>query len=119
MEIEIRKIKESGTVDECLVLRATAACDTGNFLVFDETFDDDTVSNKLIHLFIFPSHQIKEGDFIWLYTHKEGEYATHRNTSNTTTHKFYWGLGNSIWNKSGDKVYIVHYDEWVTRSLEG
>ena len=89
------------------------------FLVFDETFNDgNTVSNKQRHLFIFPSQQIEEGDFIWLFTHKEGEYATHKNTSNTTTHKFYWGLGNSIWKKSGDKVYVVHYDEWIMKSLE-
>lgn len=119
MEIEIRKIRESGTENECLVLRATAACDTGSFLVFDETYNDDnTVSNKQRHLYIFPSHHIEEGDFIWLFTHKEGEYATHKNTSNTITHKFYWGLGNSIWNKDGDKVYVVHYDEWIMKSFE-
>ena len=119
MELEIRKIRNAGTEEEYLILRVNADCNSGNFLVFDETYgDDDVALNKLRHLYIFTAHQLNEGDFIWLYTHKEGEYATHHNTSNTTTHKFYWGLANSIWNHDGDKVYVVHYDEWIMKTLE-
>lgn len=119
MELEIRKIKNAGTEEEYLILRANADCNTGNFLVFDETYDEEGIaSNKFRHLYIFPSHPISQGDFIWLYTHKEGEYATHNNTSGTITHKFYWGINNSIWNHDGDKVYVVHFDEWIMKTLE-
>lgn len=119
MELEIRRIRNQGTEDECLVLRVNADCDAASFLVFDETYDEERqVSNKLRHLYVFSSCPLANGDFIWLFTHKTGEYATHTNTSNTTTHKFYWGLGNSIWNNKGDKVFVVHYDEWIMKSVE-
>ena len=119
MELEIRRIKNAGTEDECLVLRVNAECNSGNFLVFDETYQNDqTVSNKLRHLYIFAPYTLRLGDFVWLFTHKVGEYSTHRNTSGTTTHKFYWGLDNSIWNQNGDKVYVVHYDEWIMKVLD-
>lgn len=119
MELEIRRIKNAGTEEECLVLRVNSECNSGNFLLFDETYiADNTTSNKARHLYIFAPHALQEGDFIWLFTHKEGEYSTHHNTSNTTTHKFYWGLGNSVWNNNGDKIYVVHYDEWIMKSKE-
>lgn len=119
MDLEIRRIKNAGTVEECLVLRVKEDCNSGDYLVFDETYNEDgSVSNKLRHLYIFDSHSLSEGDFIWLFTHKEGHYDTHKNKSKTTTHKFYWGLGNSIWNQEGDKVYVIHYVEWMMKTLE-
>ena len=119
MDIEIRKIKNAGTEDEYLILRATKACDIGNYLVFDELSSaSDTASGKLRHLYIFPSQPLSEGDFIWLYTHKQGIYDTHKNTSGTITHKFYWGVGHAIWKTEGDKVYLVHYNEWVVKTIE-
>ena len=119
MDLEIRRIKNAGTEEECLVLFVKEDCNSGNYLVFDETYNEDgSVSNKLRHLYIFDSHSLNKGDFIWLFTHKEGHYDTHINKSKTTTHKFYWGLGNAIWNQEGDKVYVIHYDEWLMKSFE-
>lgn len=119
MDLELRRIKNAGTEDEYIVLRVNADCDSGNYLVFDKASNEtETSSRKPNHLYIFASHSLNEGDFIWLYTHKEGVYATHKNTSNTTTHKFYWGLGNPICNKDGDKVFVVHFDEWIMKKYE-
>lgn len=115
MDLIIRRIKDAKSSEERLVLYANTDCNTSNYMVFDETFNNDGgKSDKLRHLFLFPPQLIKAGDFVWLYTHKKGSYDTHHNTSGTTTHKFYWGLEAPIWNKDGDKAYIVHYDDWAS-----
>lgn len=112
MDLKLVKLKDIQTDDERVVIKALSKCNLNSFVLFDTTFNEGgVVSNKLRHLFIFPDLIVEKGDYIWLYT-KSGEYGTHHNTSNTITHKLYWGIDSHIWNNTGDKAYLLHYDDW-------
>lgn len=111
-QIELIKIVATSLEEERVVMKATEDCNLNSFILFDTTYDENgIVTNKHRHMFIFPDLNVKKGDFIWVYTQK-GISGNHLNTSKTTTHKLYWNLDGQIWNNSGDKAYIVHYDDW-------
>lgn len=112
MDLKLIKIADACTDEERVVIKALASCNLNRYILFDTTFDENgVVSNKHRHVFAFPNLVVNKGDYIWLYT-KQGYYGTHKNTSNTTTHKLYWCLNNYVWNNSGDKAYLLHYDDW-------
>lgn len=112
-QLEFIKIVATSLAEERVVLKAKEDCNLNNFILFDTTYDENGIlSNKHRHMFIFPELNVSKGDFIWLYT-KKGVRGNHLNTSNTTTYKLYWNLEKPIWNNSGDRAYIVHYDDWA------
>lgn len=112
MELKLINIVNRDLDEERVVIKVLQKCNTNNFVLFDTTYlENGIASNAERHLFILPTLNIEVGDYIWIFT-KSGTYATHKNTSNTTTHKLYWGLGHSIWNNSGDRAYLLHYDDW-------
>ena len=116
MFLQIIKISDRDNENERLIMMAKCKCNLNEYIVLDTTFDEDGImSNKHRHVYIMPDIVVSEGDFIWLYTHK-GEYCTHRNTSGTITHKIYWGLDINVWNNNGDKAYVIHYDDWTSKS---
>lgn len=112
MDLKLIRIADACTDDERVVIKAMTKCNLNDYIIFDTTFDENgIVSNKHRHIFIFPDMIVEKGDYVWLYT-KQGSYGTHKNTSGTTTHKLYWCIDGHIWNDSGDRVYLLHYDDW-------
>lgn len=119
MNLKLVKIADCGNDDERLVIKAVGKCNLNEYIVLDTTFGESgIVSNKHRHVYIMPDINVNEGDFIWLYT-KKGNYHTHNNDSNTTTHNIYWGLDTHVWNNDGDKAYLIHYDDWDSAVSKG
>lgn len=112
MKVQIKSIVVSGLDEERVTLEILNDCDIGHYFILDSTYTDNgKVSNKVRHTYWFPDKTVKTGDFVWLYT-KEGKQTEHKNTSNTTTHVFYWGLKSQLWNDKKDCAILVEANAW-------
>ena len=119
MKIEIKSINNLGDYDkEYVTLTVKTDCDAGNFILADTTYaSDGQVSSLLRHTFWLPDKAVKAGDFIRVYT-KAGTSKSVKNTLKTTTHKFYWGLKNAVWNDDGDCAIIHEISNWSHKSVK-
>lgn len=121
MELYIDEVKNAGEIEnECLVLKCYSN-DTDwpeNYMVFDQTYDSDgDVSNKVRHCYIFPEkiksedddsptyHKWSDGDKIELYTRNGRNRIVNEN--GTKVFKYFWKLGNTVWNADGDVVNFI------------
>lgn len=118
MRVNILHVKNGGDINkERIVLKALTRVDIGSFVLADTTYNkDETVSNKLRHTFWFPDKIIEKDDFIVLYT-TSGLDRQHNNKVNTTTHCFFWGLDQTIWNKSGDGAVLFELRGWTFKNM--
>ena len=84
------------------------------YLLCDTTYTDDNhISNELRHTYWFHNQAVKKGDWVRLMT-KNGTYTKASNDKKTTTHTFYWNLGKTVWNKSGDAAVLFDLKTWKT-----
>lgn len=110
MDIELVNIVNAGEEYEYLLLKVNKDCNLNKFLVYDTTFDQDgNVSNKLPHMFRFPSLNISKDKIplIRLYTcknYKTQEWMDPKKTNNLILS---WRLQETIWNKVGDKANLI------------
>ena len=118
MTIEIKYAKDAGNIEkERLVLKATSDDEIGNYVLFDTTYlEDGRVSNEMRHSLWFPDREVKENDLIVVYT-KAGKDSKLENKNGTSSHFFYMGLGNSIWNKNGDCSVIMKISSWDNKLI--
>ena len=70
------------------------------------------------HPYWFPDQKVKKGDTVVLYTRK-GTYNTKTKSNGTTSHFFYWGLNNNVWNDEGDIALLFHIDNWQASKVPG
>lgn len=115
MNINIEKILDRGTANkERLWLRVVADTDLCYFIVFDTTYTTpDSISNLHRHAYWFRSKEVRAGDSVVLYT-KAGTPSEQVNPDGTKTHFLFWGLENTIWNKTGDCAVLFEVTSWQT-----
>lgn len=116
MKIQIHSIAEKGNLEkEIIWLKVLEdVADLSYYLVCDTTYTDDNhISNELRHVFWFPKQSVEKGDWIALHT-KNGKKSSSSNNSGTTTHRFYWNLGRTVWNKDGDCAVLFKVETWKT-----
>ena len=121
MTIEAKYVKDAGDIEkERLVMKTRQRTYIGSYLVTDTTYyDDESVSNRLRHLYWFPDDIYADrGDTIVLYT-KEGEDFKSEKKSGSYIYFFYWGLERSIWNKKDDSAVIFKISEWTSFPVSG
>ena len=88
-----------------------------SYMVCDSTYTDPThISNKLRHVYWLPNGTAKKGDYIALYT-KIGQNNTAENTKGSKTHRMYWGLKETVWNKDGDCAVLFPVAGWTTAKV--
>jgi len=107
MKLEVHSVKNQGDAKkEYVLLLAKEDCNIGSFFIVDNTYDNSgQPSNKLRHTYFFPSTTVKKGHYVVLYT-TSGKNGT-GTVGNVPCHIFYWGLGNSVWNDTGDIVHLI------------
>jgi hypothetical protein len=105
--LKIISVNNSGELkSEYVFLRAVAECNIGDYLLTDSTYgSDDEPSNKLRHVFFFPSKVVKEGEYVVLRT-KSGSYSLGETSKGSPQHNLYWGLKETVWNLEGDKAFL-------------
>lgn len=116
MSLQIVKIHEKGTGNkEYVELKVLEACDLVGFIVSDTTYiAENTVSNRLRHMYWFLSQKVAKGDYVFLRTGK-GTDTVHANTAGTKTYVRYWGLDSSVWNNTGDTAVLFALKDWSVK----
>lgn len=119
MKIEILKIDGRKDFDKEVVwMHVKDNCDAGRYTLADSTFNNDgTASNKIRHTFWLPDKEVKKGDYIKVFT-KSGKYHSYENGDKTTTHVFYWCLGNAVWNNDKDCAILFEHKSWQFKEME-
>lgn len=114
MKLQIKYVKDNGIIEsERVILKSTGDINVGTYIVSDTTYyTNDEISNELRHMFWIPDKEVAQGDLIVIYT-KDGKNKSVKNDSGNSTHFFYWGLGKSIWNKSGDAAVLFSLADWA------
>lgn len=115
MKIDILKIIDRGIANkERLWLKVLTSTDLTHFVVFATSYTSpDSISNFPRNTYWFNSKLVKPGDSVVLYT-KSGTESETINKDGTTTHFLYWGLNNTIWNKTDDCAVLLEVDSWQT-----
>lgn len=100
---------------EYVSIKVLEDADLQYYLLTDTTYTDDThISNKLRHLYWFPTTAVVKGDYVWIYTGK-GTNTSRANDAKTTTHILYWGLAESVWNNDGDCAVLFEIKAWKAK----
>lgn len=115
MKIKIQKIIDSGIHNkERLWLKVLEDTNLEYYIVFDTIYTSkNSISNSQKNAYWFNSKQVKAGDSVVLYT-KSGNYASKLKEDGTTSHFFYWGFKNPIWNNEGDCAVLLEISSWET-----
>lgn len=114
MDLEIVRIKAPGTEDERILMRAVNNCNLGDYLVYDETFDDEgNPSNLMPHMLRFDNLYLEKGEHVSLRT-QGNPHRDHKGTlknSETVCYYLYWGLDETIFNQEGDTIHLIQIDD--------
>lgn len=112
MDVKLLKIKDKSDLrNERVVISVLRDCNIGEYILFDTTYSDYQISNKLRHTYWFPDKKVQQGDKVILYT-KEGEIKEKNNESGNTSHFFYWELNETVWNKNEDCAVLVNIKDY-------
>jgi hypothetical protein len=113
MKVRIEKITENGDLSrERLVLRVLRDTDVGKFVIFQARFDEDGPTTGVDEVFWFPDKPLHAGDLIVLYT-KAGIQSEKIIAGGATTHFFYWGRSETLWDSPDHGAVVVEANDWA------
>jgi hypothetical protein len=117
MNLKITAIREVGDVSkERIVLKALAAADVGNFVIFCTGLTDGVVNVDVQKTFWFPNKKVNTGDFVVVYT-KSGTSSA-KDFNGVKSHFFYWGESDAIWSRPNTSAVLLRAPEWETFQAE-
>ncbi len=115
MDLKIGEVRAQGDeTKEVVVIRALKDCNLKSYMIFDETFKSDgSTSNVHRHVFIFPSWEVKQNDYIFLRT-RVGTNRKGKTKQGDPANYFHWQLNSPVWNEKGDKVHLINVESAIT-----
>ena len=108
--LQLVEVRDAGSTNERVFMHALEDLNLCNYVVTDTTYRADGVpSNKLRHVYEFEARSVKKGEYVSLYS-KVGTYNLGETTGSPASpiHKIYWGLEETIWNKTGDRAHLFY-----------
>jgi hypothetical protein len=119
MRVKLQKILDRGVPNkERLWLKVLQDTDMRYYIVFDTRYiSQKSISTFPAHTYWFGPKIVSSGDNVVLGTYK-GTYNSKQNTDGTTTHYYYWGNENTIWNNEGDCAVLFEISSWETSPYE-
>lgn len=121
MELQIIEIRDASEKNERIFMKATERCNLSNYLIYDETFDEEgNPSNLLPHMYRFPNIEVEKGDYVSLHTqHKNKKnYKDTLADNKTPCYYLYWGLDTNIFNNEGDTVRLIKIAEELKKNVK-
>ena len=111
MRLKITNIREKGDLNkERIVMQVEAPGNVGEFVINQCGFSEGSVTNIIHRSYWFPDRDVKEGDFVVLYT-KHGTNSE-KPFKDVTSHFFYWGIGSAIWNTDDRSAVLMYAPDW-------
>ena len=99
-------VKSKEPKGECILLEGLKDTNLQGFAIIAETEEKNT--HNASHLFKFPEWQVKQGDYVRIYTGL-GTPKTKRNLLESKTHFFYWENESSFFSKKAGNIELVQY----------
>lgn len=108
-KFKLVEVRDAGKLDkERVFFKVNEDVDLGDYVLTDTTYAaDGTQSNKLRHVYEFPTKLVEKGSFVSLYTKAGTAQLGTLDDEITPLHRMYWGLKETIWNKTGDKAFLL------------
>lgn len=119
MNIEIDRVVDNGSHNvERIELNVTGNCNLNKYILADTTYTDEThISNKLRHMYWLSNQNVITGDKIVVYTKPGVTSKQLINGGLNTKYTYYWGLGNSVWNNTGDAAILFNINTWNSKKV--
>lgn len=112
MNLKLQSIADKGNAQkERLVISVVNDTDVGEFIVMRTGYVDQAVNIGVTHTFWFPDKLVKAGDLVVLYT-KSGDAKDKPREKGGTVRFFYWGLDETLWNRSNMAAVLAHSPVW-------
>ncbi|MFW1813918.1 hypothetical protein ACG9X6_04545 [Acinetobacter guillouiae] len=111
-ELNLIDVFDAGDIDsERVKFKVKKECWLDDFLIMDNTYTENgAISNKYRHVYNFECVKLYPGEIVYLYT-KKGKNVVPTYNDESRTLRFYWGLGNTVWNKDGDTVHLIKIEK--------
>lgn len=92
---------------EYVLLEVMRDTNLHNYILYDSVYNEfQTSAADSNHSFWFPYCEVREGDYIYLYS-GQGEYRKSYDTAlDYTEHHFYWGRTHCAWEKGAETAYV-------------
>lgn len=119
MNIEIDKVVDNGShTVERIELNVTGNCNLHHYILADTTYTDEThISNKLRHMYWFLNKEVIAGDKVVIYTKVGASSSVSINSGKNTKYTYYWNLGSSVWNNTGDAAILFNINTWKAKKV--
>lgn len=119
MNLEIDKVVDNGShTVERIELNVTGTCNLHYYILADTTYSDAThISNKLRHMYWLNNQEVIAGDKVIIYTKSGTNSKTAINGGKNAQYTYYWGLGSSVWNNTGDGAILFNVNAWKAKKV--
>lgn len=116
MELKIKNVIDYGTHgSERVELTVVSNCNLKYYMIADTTYNgQNSISNKMRHVFWFTPQDVKSGDELVVYTKNGINSSEYINGGRNVKYIFYWGLSSYVWNNSGDAAILFKLNNWNT-----
>jgi hypothetical protein len=113
MKFKIRGLRDPGNLEkERVVIEALEDGDVGRLIVTTTNQQSaTTVSPRIKTPYWIPDQTVKKGDLVVVYT-KKGARNTKENDDNTSSHFFYMGSEQSLYNSDTTTAAVFNVASW-------
>jgi len=107
-ELKIISAYQRGQITgEYILIEVLRDTNLHNYILFDSTYDEfHSKSNELRQTYWFPYCEVREGDYVYLYSGMGENRKSYDNALDYTEYMFYWGRSSAIWEKGSETAYI-------------
>ena len=92
---------------EYLLLEVLRDTNLHNYILYDSTYNEfHTEQSENKHFYWFPYTEVREGDYIYLYSGAGENRKSYDTALDYTEHLFFWGMKDAVWQKGCSTAYI-------------
>lgn len=107
-ELKIISAYQRGhVVSEYILIEVLRDTNLHNYILFDSSYDEfHSKSNEFQHTYWFPYCEVREGDYVYLYSGAGENRKSYDNALDYTEYLFYWGKTEAVWKSGAETAYI-------------
>lgn len=107
MSIEVVKVNTE-TNNQSVTLAVNSDCNLADYLLYDETFNEDGITNLDRFMYRFPNQKVKAGDSVTLYVNDPENEKTKKIVAVQNHHRLFWGLGRDVFNQqNNERIHLI------------
>lgn len=107
MSIEVVKVNTE-TNNQSVTLSVNADCNLADYLLYDETFNENGTSNLDRFMYRFPNRKVKKGDSVTLFVNDPKNEKAKKIVALQNHHRLFWGLGRDVFNQqNNERIHLI------------